>query len=151
MARYGQTELGISDITVDKAWLIETLQGNRQTHHDIFIQACDRFQERAIKELEDVMSRIREGQLPRMVGVQIPIPEEHTSDYDVAIKMLQRHIGDTFSLTEQAYRQLVEDDWGWRDAFASNTSSYLAPPERPRRRNAVGSSGDVMIGSPALA
>ena len=126
MNRWGSSSTGISDITVDKAALIETLHANRAQHHKVFLEACEQFQVRATVELEQVMSLIRAGKLPRMVGVQLPIPEEHTDDYDRAIAMLKRHLGDTITLSEEAYARLVDDDWGWKDSFASNTVAYLA-------------------------
>lgn len=133
MNRYGSTT-GIGDITVDKAALIETLRVNRAQHEDVFLRACTQFQERAIQELEGVMAVIRSGKVPRMVGVSMPIPEQHTDDYDRAIAMLERHIGETVTLSEEAYARLVDDDWGWRDAFASSTVAYLdrhgGPPPR---------------------
>jgi hypothetical protein len=60
------------------------------------------------------------------VSVALPVPEEHLADYDRAIAMLERHIEPTIQLSETAYAQLVDDDWGWRDQFVSNTYSYLA-------------------------
>ena len=121
----GRGNTGIGDVTVDKKWLLATLKTNREKHRETFERAVEVFRRRAEYDLRELISKIHKGEIPRFVGVHLPIPEEHTEDYDRAIHMLENSINDTATLSEHAYAQLVDDDWGWARDFATNTASYL--------------------------
>lgn len=120
----GRGNLGLSDVTVEKAWLIGILKANRETHHAAFLQACDVFQKEAERRLRKLLEEVRAGRLPDYLGVRLPIPEEHIEDYDRAVGMLENSINDTVTLSEHAYAQLVEDNWGWASSFTSSTLVY---------------------------
>jgi hypothetical protein len=101
---------------------------NRTKHHAAFVKACEVFREKAIAELNAMTDAVARGDIRRLY-VSLPVPEEHTADYDRAIQMLNLHLGDTVELSEEAFTRLVQDEWGWRNAFLLNTASYLAPDQ----------------------
>lgn len=111
-------------ITVKVADLKTQLNKNMIKHRDTFDVAMDIFRNRAIETLDEQIATIRGGGLPDKY-LRLPIPEEHTSDYKRALEMLHWHTEDTISLTEDEFAQYVQDDWGWRQSFLSNTTSYV--------------------------
>lgn len=123
MARHSLT--GIGEAELDKDKLLAVLRANRDKHHDVFERAVVKFREQAIQKLDGIIEQLRQGKTPNLY-VGLPVPEEHTDDYDRNIHMLEMHIGGTIMISEEAFLRLVEDDWGWRDAFASNTASYIS-------------------------
>lgn len=118
-----QFEIGMAPVRVDKDWLVRTVRSNRQQHHAVFVKACKQFKTLALQRLEALVDEVAAGKV-RSLHVPLPIPEEHTEDYDRAIRMLERHVDPTVELTEDAYRCLVDDEWGWRRSFLSNTVAY---------------------------
>jgi hypothetical protein len=58
--------------------------------------------------------------------ISLPMPEDHTDDYERAIKMLDLDVREDIELTEQEFAQYVLDDWGWKDQWTTTNSAYLA-------------------------
>lgn len=107
-------------ITVAKAELLAALQQNRDDHRRIFEEALEGFQANAVAELERWLADIRAGKRSSVV-VRLPVPVDHTADYNRAIKMVEMSINATVSLSETDFAQYVMDDWGWQTQFLSNT------------------------------
>lgn len=110
-------------ITVNVPDLLVTLTENRDSHRATFDKAMEVFRVKAIEVLDEQIKAIQRGGVPDRY-LRLPVPEEHTSDYDRAIEMLRWHQGDSIELTEGEFTQYVQDDWGWRQSFMSNTTSY---------------------------
>lgn len=118
--------IGMSDITVSKTDLLEILRKNRDGHRATFDKAVEEFRSVSVKRLNAVVRQIKSGTMPNLYTLsQIPVPEEHTADYDRAIKMLEMHNEATVILNEQAYARLVDDEWDWRVSWMANTAMYL--------------------------
>jgi len=114
-----------SKIVVDKDQLLDTLKDNRDTHRTAFMAAMDKFRTLAIERFEENIEEIKRGG-PVRTFLELPVPEEHTKDYDRAIMMLEWDKGTEVELSEVEFAQYVEDDWGWQQSFASNTMSYTS-------------------------
>jgi hypothetical protein len=65
--------------------------------------------------------------------VSIPRPEDHTADYNRAIKMIEMHEGDTITLGEDEFAQLVMDDWAWKRQFLDSSAMYSLSAARLAR------------------
>lgn len=115
--------IGIGNITVQKAELIEILVDNRAQHRAAFESAVKAWQERAHDEINQMARRVGKGEVFAL-WIQIPTPEEHTADYTRAIEMFNMHQGATIELSEEAFSRLVNDEWGWREQWLANTASY---------------------------
>jgi hypothetical protein len=111
-------------VTVQKDELLARLEANRENHRDTFVKACEVYNDRLRRELEDHLARVAKGELVR-VQIPLPTPEEHTADYDAAIEMLKMEVNDTVEIHDTVFRNLVMDEWEWTRRFAANTSSYL--------------------------
>lgn len=110
-------------ITVRKTELREIIQANRDEHREIFEEAVEAFKARCIEELESRLKDVRAGRKINMM-ISLPVPEDHTEDYDRALRMLELSIDDEIDLTEEDVAQYVQDDWSWSRAWAANTGSY---------------------------
>lgn len=110
----------MQNITVNKSELLEKLRTNRDDHRAIFEEALSGFAEEVTAELDQAIASIRAGRR-RDVKVWRLVPQDHTSDYNRALAMVEMSIGDTITLSESDFAQYVMDDWGWQDQFLSNT------------------------------
>jgi hypothetical protein len=112
-------------ITVIKTELVETLKANRDKHRSMFIQAQEQYRDAMIAELDRALQEAREGGQIRR-AFSLPVPEDHTADFDTAIEMLDWDQGKTVQLSYHDFQQYVQNQWGWRASFAANTESYLS-------------------------
>ena len=112
-------------VTVRKDDLAKAVQANRDEHRKIFEEAVDGYKKRAVQLLEEHIARIRTGKLER-VAVSMPVPEDHTHDYDRVLKMLEMSTADEIELDEHRFAQYVMDDWQWQRQFLTDSSAYSA-------------------------
>ena len=115
----------MQEITVSKADLIETLQTNRNEHRAMFLKAQERYREAMIVELDRALQEARNGDpIKRMFS--LPVPEDHTEEFDTALEMLQWEQKDSITLNQRDFLRYVQNRWEWAASFAANSLSYLA-------------------------
>lgn len=112
-------------ITVDKASLIAKLQANRDEHRSMFIKAQEKYREAMIAELDRALQEARDGR-PIVRAFHLPVPEDHTDEFNTAIEMLQWEKNQAVKLDQADFRRFVQNRWEWAASFAANTGSYLA-------------------------
>ena len=112
-------------ITVDKSQLIGKITNNRKDHRKIFEEAVEGYKKESIRLLEEHIRNIKNGDLIE-IFVRLPRPEDHTSDYDRVLEMLNMHIGDEIEIDEASFASYVMDDWDWKRQFLSTNSAYSA-------------------------
>jgi hypothetical protein len=115
----------MQEITVDKAELITKIQTNRDEHRSMFLKAQEKYREAMIAELDRALQEARDGQKIRR-AFTLPVPEDHTDEFDTAIEMLQWEQGDSVVLDLRDFMRYVQNRWEWAASFAANTGSYLA-------------------------
>ena len=140
---------GIGDIVVLKLDLINILTINEAGHEAVYEKAIAAYRVKAIDALDQMLEQVRSGHLfarqdvppvlarqvkariPPLAGgvvalamYHLPTPENHVADYQRAIDMLNLHQGDTVTLSEDAYRKLVDDEWEWSALWTHNTLAY---------------------------
>lgn len=113
----------MEDVTVDKAALLEALQENRANHKAIFDEAMDGYAKEAEAQLQRHLDEVRAGKV-KVISVHLPMPEEHTKDYDRAIKMVEMSVSNQITLTENDFAMYVMDDWAWKRQFLASNSTY---------------------------
>ena len=111
--------------TVRKTEILAVLQGNRARHRRVFEAAIDGYREEGTRRLEKLLETLRAGKLPA-VTIHLPLPQDHTRDYDRVIKMIEMDTGDTWTMSEQDFARYVEDDWDWKRHFLTTSSAYAA-------------------------
>ena len=115
----------MQSITVIKDDLITTLRQNRDAHRSMFLKAQEVYRDKMIEEMERALKEAREGGAIER-SFRLPLPEDHTDDFDTAIEMLEWEQADQIMLSQQDFLTFVRNQWGWRQSFAANTGSYLA-------------------------
>jgi hypothetical protein len=118
----------MDDIEVDKEKLIKTLKKNRKAHRAIFLKGQEVYRQQMIKEIEQALADARNGgKITR--GFSLPVPEDHTEDFDTVIGMLQWHQGEKIMLSYREYQTYIENKWGWQQSFGATTMAYagMAP------------------------
>jgi len=110
-------------VTVNKIALRKAVQENRDEHRKIFEEAVVGYKKRAVELLEDHIKRIEKGKIER-IAVSLPVPEDHTHDYDRVLKMLDMSVAEEIELDEHRFAQYVMDDWQWQRQFLSDSSAY---------------------------
>lgn len=109
-------------IKCSKAVLLKTLKANRETHHEIFLEAQDGYRTAVIAELDKMLEEARAGKRIRR-AITLIEPMDQTREYDRAIAMLEMSVDGTVLLEEHDFRQYVLDEWSWKHQF--NVSNVL--------------------------
>src|SRR5262245_26533705 len=112
-------------ITARKDVLLKTLRENREEHRAVFERALEVYREKWIELLEAKIESAKRGDRISQT-FRIPVPEDHTDDFDNAITMLEWHTGDEITLDDWQVATWIRNEWGWQQSFAANTGSYLA-------------------------
>ena len=113
------------NVSVKKDVLLSVLENNLKTHRESYEKAFAVWKEDVFNDLAKKIDDIKNTKKPFMVYVHLPVPEEHTKDYERVIRMLEMDTRDVIVLEELEARQYLDDDWGWKGSFTSNTTSYL--------------------------
>jgi hypothetical protein len=109
--------------------LIAALTKNRADHRVKFLAAQKGYRAKVVEELDAALDRARSGnEIDAFRVVQLPLPMDHTSEYDNAIEMLEMCVDDEIEISRQDYACLVRDEWGWKAAFTTTNSSYGVRP-----------------------
>jgi len=112
-------------VVVNKRDLIKALQANRENHRAEFEKALDGFEKTAVEILKARLAEAKKG-IKRAISVNLPMPEDHTRDYDRRIRMYEMDIEDNVELTEAEFAQYVQDDWGWKQQWTTSNTAYMA-------------------------
>lgn len=59
------------------------------------------------------------------IGLDLVYPEDHTKDYERAIRMMQASIYDNVKLSSEDFSRYVLNDWEWRDSFILSNAGYV--------------------------
>jgi hypothetical protein len=112
-------------VTVKKDELLKVLEENRAKHRALFEEAQVSYRKRVIKELD---RRLEDAKAGRKFNtyISLPVPEDHTEDYDTEIRMLELEVAEEVKISGRQFTQLVMDDWGWKASFTANTVAYTA-------------------------
>ncbi len=111
-------------IRVSKSKLLSVLKTNRAKHREIFLKAQKEYRKAAIKELDAMLAEARDGKKIRR-SVNLIQPQDHTSDYDRAIRMVEWSIDDNIELSEQEFAWYVQNHWSWFQQFRGSTVGYV--------------------------
>ena len=113
----------MNTVAVRKSELIEILQQNRESHRASFDEAIQGYRARSIELLEEHIQRIRSGKVERVL-VSLPVPEDHTDDYDRVIAQMNWDIREEIELTSREFDQYVRDNWTWKQEFLTTSGLY---------------------------
>jgi len=110
-------------IPVNREQLIAVVKANRAKHEAIFKEAVEGYRKVAIEKLEEYIRQVRDGD--QIVAYwQMPVPEEHTDEYDRVIGLLEMSTQEEVDMSDVEYQSYVLDSWRWKDAFLASNSYY---------------------------
>ena len=115
-------------VTVNTNEIVERVQKNRDAHRKVYEKALERFRTEAIKVFNAKLDELKAGGMPALY-VRLPVPEDHTKEYDVLLDMLHSHRSATVELDWASFRRYVRDEWDWKDAFVGTTMNYMSAAE----------------------
>lgn len=115
---------GVITIQVDKERLLTTLQANKEAHGAAYEKAKAGYIKVTTQQLQDYVNQLANGDVLVHRYINAP-PEDHTSDYDDVIAMMGWAKDDVIELTQGQFKQYVQDDWGWKEAWVTSNTGYL--------------------------
>jgi hypothetical protein len=115
---------GMSGVTVKRMELLQVLMANREAHREVFLEAQEGYREEAIKEIDRMLEDARKTKIVRR-SITLIEPQDHTKDYDRAIRMLEMCVQENVFISESEFAMFVQDDWDWKKQFVGSTSNYL--------------------------
>lgn len=116
----------MENITVEKKQLIAIVQGNRDNHRAKFEAAYGNFKVEVEKQLRKRLEQVHAGKVPNLTFA-LPVPMDHTKDYDRVLRMLELSVDDQIVLSEYDSKMYVMDEWDWSSQFAATTANYGVP------------------------
>jgi len=114
---------GLSSVRVNKGFLLEKLRENKDSHRRMFEEALEGWHEEVLKTLKETIKRVKADKQynPRWY---LPMPTDHTADYDRVIELIEASLDEEFVLSETEFNQFVRDDWGWKADFMNTYVNY---------------------------
>ena len=112
-----------AEVIIRKNELLDVLERNQQGHRDKFLAAQAAYRAKVIEELDRRLADARAGRKIDL-AFRMPVPEDHTTDYEREIRMLKMEVEDTVTLNAHLFDQLVMDNWDWSDRFTITNSVY---------------------------
>lgn len=111
--------------TVNVTDLLATLRTNRDGHRDAYLTAKAGYIKVVTGQLTKYVEQLADGELLGPDARFLPSPpEDHTSDYDTAIAMMEWTNDTTIELSQPMFQQYVLDDWNWKEAWKTSNATY---------------------------
>ena len=111
------------EVKVKKDTLLKILQKNRGKHRAIFEKAIAGYRREVIRHLDFALKRAKSGK-KIITAVKLIQPQDHTSDYDRVIGMLELSVDKEIAIDDTQYQQYIMDQWEWSGQFSSTSASY---------------------------
>jgi hypothetical protein len=108
---------------VNKEEALKTLRANRKRHRKIVEEARAGYVEKAKAKLSAKLDELASGKLVAL-RFDLQVPEDHTDDYDLAIRMVELHSEDTIEMSSTDVRTLMMDEWDWLRSFLFTNARY---------------------------
>lgn len=113
----------LSSVVMPKDKVVDIILTNRDAHRAVFEEAMEGYEARSVELLQEHIARIKKGKRERIV-VSLPVPEDHTEDYDRVLSILDHDTRDEVELDARSFDQYVRDNWSWKGEFTATTSMY---------------------------
>lgn len=98
---------GNRTIKVSKAKLIDQILANKKQHLEEYAKAVVAYKEEALMQLEKLKAKANEGALD--LYLQLVTPVDRSDHYDKAIEMFEWEIADEVELTQDEFKDYVQD------------------------------------------
>jgi hypothetical protein len=109
---------------MDRKKLLGIVKHNRQEHAKTYKEAREAYRQKGIELLQKLITKLEAGEDIKPY-LNLPIPEDHTEDYDRTIEMLEHDVREQIELEENEFSQYVLDNWAWKQNWLTTTASYI--------------------------
>jgi len=115
-------------ISVNRTDILKRIKANRDEHVKIVKEAQLGYKKAVIEELEKMVKEAKKCKNIKQLRTNVGLypPQDHTSDYDAIIDMLECEVADVVEITQQAFRSYVRDEWNWKGQFLLQNAAYSA-------------------------
>lgn len=113
--------------------ILARVKNNRDTHAEEYATALKGYYLEVQEQLDTIAKEARkavklaaEENDPERLAFEVMArkPENHTTDYDRVIDMLELAQNAEIELDEQEFAQYVRDEWTWKRVFAETAGFY---------------------------
>ena len=113
-------------VRIPKQQLVEVITKNRNAHIDEYVKASIGYRDYMIVELNLAINRLKTGENIELRFDYDKPPQDHTADYDAALKMMEMSVDEVIEVAEHEFRQLVLDDWEWQKTWKIMNLKYTS-------------------------
>jgi len=113
-------------VTVKKSELLSSLEANLGSHKEELIEMLENRREKIRLDFDVQLKHMNE--LPKYQpkeNFHFQTPEDHTKDYEKAIRMAEMSVNNEIELTDRQFDQLVMDNWSWSIGNDMLKTQYL--------------------------
>lgn len=114
-------------VKIEAGTLLETLRKNRDTHRAEIEEQQDGYRKAYIAAMEKALKSAKSGGgMDTMPTRKLTVPQSYEHEYAVAIEMVaQIEPKETVELSEEDFKRLWLDEWGWRPQHTMNGIAYV--------------------------
>lgn len=111
-------------VKVEKAKLLETVKKNKEAHKLEYAEAMEGYRDEFDRQLAAKRKALKKGELPNQSFMGLPVPSEHTAEYEQVELMLEFSVDDIVELEHHEFSNYVMDEWGWKHRFSETLMNY---------------------------
>lgn len=124
---FGQHKASMKSVNVRRDALLAKLKENREKHVADYEKSLIGYRIEVLKVLEKALEKAKGGEYDNdNLYVMEHMPENHTSEYDQVIAMMEMSVDEIITLEASEVQQYVLDQWHWKANFAATTTKYIA-------------------------
>jgi len=118
----------MDSVQVKKTALLKILKKNLRAHKRKSNEALKIYQEAYIAVMEKNLEIAKKtpAEIVPINQISLPVVQDHVTDYEKVIGMLELSVDETIELDFQEYNNYVQDEWGWSGGFNSVTMAYTS-------------------------
>ncbi len=113
----------MDETLMNRQGVLDVVVVNRAEHRALYEKAMEGYKIQVIDVLTERLEQIKNNE-PKRVSLDLPLPEDHTEDYDEIIGMLEANRADEILLDQHSYRTYILDKWGWTAGWAASNAVY---------------------------
>lgn len=111
-------------VRIKKQELAEIVAKNRETHIREYNEGMAAFKTLFLEKVESVRTAAEADEFNAGELIRLQKPASHEKDYDRVLRMLELEVEETAMLDEEAFRNLVMDEWEWKERFTAANKLY---------------------------
>ena len=122
---YGSSFRSLSSVKVNRAEILERIRKNLENHIQEYEQALEDWRVSVVKQLKVSLKEANKGtDINLKVYRNLPKPENHQKQYEIAIDMLEMSLDDELELDKDEFRKYIRDEWEWKEEFRRMSDTY---------------------------